>query len=542
MDRKIPKEVLRSEKRKRWIKTCAIILGSVGVIALIIFLLRDSISLDNLQLSTVDTGSIEVSVSASGKVVAAFEETVIAPIESRIVKVFKKAGDRVDEGTPLLQLDPQSIETDYRKMLDELEMRRYRIEQQRVKNSSALSDMEMQLKVNDMQIDRMEVEVRNERYLDSIGAGTTDKVREVELSYNVAKLEQEQAYKKLENDRSVADAELRVQELELEIFRKSLAETKRILEDAQWSNRSHGLHRDTLSTRYPTLNRTVTPDFFRVFRYQSTNGSTDELVRALERGELVISTEVEKELFGKDESAVGQYISFEKSDSAQQYTVGAVSDVIRYDNFSNWSAYFAQRLENDLLESFSGEWVGGLEFCVRVTPEEDHDFIRRFREDMSRQLRLGNYYLGDIRSIPAIKEATQLDNVNDLKMRMFDILFLLVNILLGIIGIFWFRTQHRRSEIGLRVSLGDTSAQVLKRYYTEGLLLLTAAMIPALIIIYILGREAILQVYLMPFTATRYLIGFGITYLLLAGMIILGIWLPARKAVKVPPAEALRDE
>lgn len=266
------------------------------------------------------------------------------------------------------------------------------------------------------------------------------------------------------------------------------------------------------------------------------------MVRALERGELVISTEVEKELFGKDESAVGQYISFEKSDSAQQYTVGAVSDVIRYDNFSNWSAYFAQRLENDLLESFSGEWVGGLEFCVRVTPEEDHDFIRRFREDMSRQLRLGNYYLGDIRSIPAIKEATQLDNVNDLKMRMFVILFLLVNILLGIIGIFWFRTQHRRSEIGLRVSLGDTSAQVLKRYYTEGLLLLTAAMIPALIIIYILGREAILQVYLMPFTATRYLIGFGITYLLLAGMIILGIWLPARKAVKVPPAEALRDE
>lgn len=523
-------------------KTGAIILGSVGVIALIIFLLRDSISLDNLQLSSVDKGSIEVSVSASGKVVPAFEETVIAPIESRIVKVFKKAGDLVDEGTPLLQLDLQSIETDYRKMLDELEMRRYRIEQQRVKNSSALSDMKMQLKVNDMQIDRMEVEVRNERYLDSIGAGTTDKVREVELSYNVAKLEQEQAYKKLENDRSVADAELRVQELELEIFRKSLAETKRILEDAQWSNRSHGLHRDTLSTRYPTLNRTVTPDFFRVFRYQSTNGSTDELVRALERGELVISTEVEKELFGKDESAVGQYISFEKSDSAQQYTVGAVSDVIRYDNFSNWSAYFAQRLENDLLESFSGEWVGGLEFCVRVTPEEDHDFIRRFREDMSRQLRLGNYYLGDIRSIPAIKEATQLDNVNDLKMRMFDILFLLVNILLGIIGIFWFRTQHRRSEIGLRVSLGDTSAQVLKRYYTEGLLLLTAAMIPALIIIYILGREAILQVYLMPFTATRYLIGFGITYLLLAGMIILGIWLPARKAVKVPPAEALRDE
>ncbi len=163
----------------------------------------------------------------------AFEETIIAPIESRIVEVYKKAGDSVDVGTPLMRLDLQRIETDYKKMLDELQMRRYRLEQQRVKNNSALSDMEMQLKVNDMQIDKMKVEVRNEKYLDSIGAGTTDKVREVQLSYNVAKLEQEQARKKFENDCQVAASEIRVQELELEIFRKSLAETKRVLDDAQ---------------------------------------------------------------------------------------------------------------------------------------------------------------------------------------------------------------------------------------------------------------------------------------------------------------------
>ncbi|MDR2816246.1 MAG: HlyD family efflux transporter periplasmic adaptor subunit [Proteiniphilum sp.] len=233
MDRKIPESVLRKEQRKRWIKYGTIILSFVAVIAVTISLLRDSISLKNIRLSTAGKGTIEVTVSASGKVMPAFEETVIAPIESRIMKVHKKAGDSVDVGTPLLQLDLQSIETDYRKMLDELQMRLYRIEQQRIKNSSTLSDMEMQLKVNDMQIDRMAVEVVNEKYLDSIGAGTTDKVREAEISYNVAKLEQEQARKKFENDRKVADAELRVQELELEIFRKTLSETKRILEDAQ---------------------------------------------------------------------------------------------------------------------------------------------------------------------------------------------------------------------------------------------------------------------------------------------------------------------
>ncbi|OJV35369.1 MAG: HlyD family secretion protein [Bacteroidia bacterium 43-41] len=233
MDRKIPKEVLRKERNIKFIKLGAVILASVIAIAVVISLLRESINLKNIQLSTIDTGTIEVSVSASGKVVPAFEETIIAPIESRIVEVYKKAGDSVDVGTPLVKLDLQSIETDYRKMLDELQMRQYRLEQQRIKNNNTLSNTEMQLKVNDMQIDKMQVEVRNERYLDSIGAGTTDKVRETELSYNVAKLEQEQARKKFENDKQVAGSELRVQELELEIFRKTLAETKRILDDAQ---------------------------------------------------------------------------------------------------------------------------------------------------------------------------------------------------------------------------------------------------------------------------------------------------------------------
>ncbi|MFA5555231.1 MAG: HlyD family efflux transporter periplasmic adaptor subunit [Phycisphaerae bacterium] len=233
MDRKIPKEVLQKEKRNKLLKVGAVVVVSVVAIIVIISLLRDSISLKNMQLSTVDTGTIEVSVSASGKVVPAFEEIINTPIESRIVEVYRKAGDSVDVDTPLLRLDLQSIENDYRKMLDELQMRQYRIEQQHVKNSSALSDMEMQLKVNDMQIDKMEVELRNERYLDSIGAGTTDKVREVELSYNVAKLEQEQTKKKFENDKRVTESEFKVQELELEIFRKSLAETRRILDDAQ---------------------------------------------------------------------------------------------------------------------------------------------------------------------------------------------------------------------------------------------------------------------------------------------------------------------
>jgi HlyD family secretion protein len=185
------------------------------------------------MISTVDVGALEVSVTAAGKVVPAFEEIINSPINSRIVEIYKKGGDVVEVGTPILRLDLQSAETDYNKLLDEEQMKQLQLNQLRLSTQSKLSEMEMKLKVSHMTLNRKEVELRNERYLDSLGAGTTDKVLQVELDYNVSQLELIEEEQKYENERALAEAELKVKELELSIFRKSLAETKRTLDDAQ---------------------------------------------------------------------------------------------------------------------------------------------------------------------------------------------------------------------------------------------------------------------------------------------------------------------
>ena len=106
----------------------------------------------------------------------AFEEIINSPIQSRILETYKRGGDQVEKGEPILKLDLQSAETDYEKQLDEERMRVLQLEQLKVQTKSRLSEMEMQLKVSRMELSRKEVELRNERYLDSLGAGTTDKV------------------------------------------------------------------------------------------------------------------------------------------------------------------------------------------------------------------------------------------------------------------------------------------------------------------------------------------------------------------------------
>ena len=233
MDREISKEVQRKEQRKQFIKIGAVGGGLIVLIVVVISMLQTSLKRKDLNISTVDKGVIEVSVSASGKVIPAFEEIINSPINSRIVEVYKRGGDSVDVGTPILKLDLQSAETEYNKQLDEEQMKSLQLEQQRVTNHNKLSEMEMNLKVSRMELDRKAVELRNERYLDSLGAGTTDKVRQVELDYNVSILKLKENEQKYKNEQALAEADLKVKELELNIFRKSLAETRRTLEDAQ---------------------------------------------------------------------------------------------------------------------------------------------------------------------------------------------------------------------------------------------------------------------------------------------------------------------
>ncbi|KGN71444.1 ABC transporter permease [Porphyromonas sp. COT-239 OH1446] len=313
-----------------------------------------------------------------------------------------------------------------------------------------------------------------------------------------------------------------------------------------WNNRSISLTHDTLSCT--ALERIVSPEFFRVYRYQSIDGDTEAMVEALRRGEIILSQDYAERFFGKGKAreALGSEIvrGDPSSDNAQRLRVGAISRIVRYDQFINWTEYFATPMTDPMIERYFADRkdLWGLELSMRVKPEEDRDFIRRFRSEMTEQLTLGNYYIADLYSVEENRDASQVDNFNEIKTKGIIVLFLLVNIFLGVVGVFWFRTEARRAEIGLRLSLGDTPRGILGKYYAEGLLLLLLAMLPAMLVFYALGYWEVIPLGFMQLTLGRYASGLVLTYLLMALMIILGVWAPGRRAIRVSPAEALRSE
>lgn len=233
MDREIPLSEQRKERRKQIIRYGAIIVGLAIVVIIVVNFLQGSISSKNVIIGTVDRGTIEVTVNASGKVIPLTEEIIVSPINSRILEVYKEAGDSVNKDEPILKLELASIETDYKQKLDEKEMKKSKLIQSQVSLDNTISDLQMQLQVKDMKLKQLQTELKNEKYLDSIGASTSDKVRQAALNYEVAKLELQQLKEQIVNEKKNASAEVKVQQLDLSIFEKSLAESARLLKDAR---------------------------------------------------------------------------------------------------------------------------------------------------------------------------------------------------------------------------------------------------------------------------------------------------------------------
>lgn len=233
MDRDIPVEVLRKRKRKILITVAVAGILAIGVFSSLVSVLRSGVSEKDIEVATVDRGTIEVSVSASGKVVPLAEEIITSPVSSRIMEVYKKSGDNLQMGDPILRLDLNAADADFGKLKDEMAMKKCKLDQQSVTVKSRLSDLKMQIEIADMKLQRMAVELRNEHYLDSIGASTSDKVRQAQLNYKVETLLFEQLKQKYRNERLTSSADLKVSELEFNISKKSASLMGKTMNEAQ---------------------------------------------------------------------------------------------------------------------------------------------------------------------------------------------------------------------------------------------------------------------------------------------------------------------
>jgi len=285
--------------------------------------------------------------------------------------------------------------------------------------------------------------------------------------------------------------------------------------------------------------RRVTPEYFTVFRVEDKDGNPITPQLDPTRSSLVISSDLEKLVY-ENEEGKGRKVS---AGDNYELLISAVSHPIRPTDYEiNGPCFFDVLIGKDLEGAVNGFSIQAAELCVRMKQAKSAEEMNRFLEDMGDLLTVDNLYVYGYKSLEQRREEQLYYYQRKMKMKVSLMFFMLVNVFFGIVGIFWLRTQHRRQEIGLRVALGSSKQGLYRFMNWEGLILLGLTL-PVMIVFAInLYFFDLYESSRFSLSAVRLLSGFGGAYLLIAGMICLGISFPARKATKMPPAEALHYE
>ena len=290
-----------------------------------------------------------------------------------------------------------------------------------------------------------------------------------------------------------------------------------------------------------------TTDFLSVFNHSYAKDGCPVSTSDFDWGDpraIVTTRMVERKVFG-EASAVGREVKDPFDEEGPTYIVkGVLEDIKRFDNsLPQGAAFFAIRP--------SVEEIPEMNYFIRIDPAvAGPRFADTFREKMNRELRVGNFYLKRLTSYDRIKADTDYSFgvTYDYRVRMALMAFLGLNILLCVMGTFWYRVRMRRGEIGLRMAIGSPREEIRSQMAREGICLLLMATPLALLIeaqFVMVGfldipKGTLPEHYWPAILPLRFLLVNILTWILLAVVILLAVWLPASKAAEMEPAEALR--
>ncbi len=287
------------------------------------------------------------------------------------------------------------------------------------------------------------------------------------------------------------------------------------------------------------LVRRVDPDFFKVFQVEGANGETaEQLGETLQRERIIPSDNALlrkaglrslKDLYGKQMVYSGSdtltlRASFKPMKYSEYYTV------------HGWSGA-------SMFERFHPSMMGFMEgLSVRVNDNMDRDFAEHLMADADKDLRVGNWYVASVDSFDSLKKDYNRQWESDTRNVITCALFLLINIFLGILGTFWFRTQQRTREIALRMVSGATRMDIFRRILGEGQILLLLVTPLAIVFDYLLTINEFTSWYDGYFDPMHFCVSVLAAWILMALMIAVGIYFPARRSMDISPAAAMKTE
>ncbi|HEY6137269.1 MAG TPA: HlyD family efflux transporter periplasmic adaptor subunit [Thermoanaerobaculia bacterium] len=145
MDREISPDVRRRVLVKRVVTATVAVAAIVFSFAATLSWLRPSIRRQDIQTAAVERGPVDATLQASGTIIPAVEQVVSAPLDSRVLRIVRRAGDRVRAGDVIVELDTTSARLALERLDEQIAQKQNEQSQLRLRLDDSLALLRAQI-------------------------------------------------------------------------------------------------------------------------------------------------------------------------------------------------------------------------------------------------------------------------------------------------------------------------------------------------------------------------------------------------------------
>jgi putative ABC transport system permease protein len=275
----------------------------------------------------------------------------------------------------------------------------------------------------------------------------------------------------------------------------------------------------------------ISPDYFRVMGIELIRGRTFDARDTLDNPAVVIIDERFANRFFPGEDPIGKQINDNAHTAPRtQYTIVGIVRTVVHDKLGvgpSYVQYYMPMMQ-------SPELVATIALRCDNDPLSHVNDVQRAVQSTDPDLPIFNVRTMDQR----IADSLRTQRLSMTLVGLFSGLALLLAAI-GLYGVLGYSVVQRTREIGIRLALGAQPGNVFRLVVGKGMALVGIGLGVGVLLAFMLGR-----------LLTTFLYGVGVTdpvtfaavILVLSCTAFLASWLPAQRAIRIDPIQALREE
>jgi HlyD family secretion protein len=227
------REIVPEERRRRLVRRAAVALVAVG--ALVFFFaaslrwLRPSVDRRDIRIARVGRGPVESTLQAGGTVVPLVEHIVSSPVEARVLRVGRRAGDRVKVGDELIALDTGAARLDAERLFERTAQKESETAQLRLRLDDTVESLRAQIEQKQLDSEILHYVADQKSKLLTAGLVSDQEARAAATAARKSDIELKQTKEALARTLRANAAQLAAADRDLSIARREEGEARRQL-------------------------------------------------------------------------------------------------------------------------------------------------------------------------------------------------------------------------------------------------------------------------------------------------------------------------